>query len=136
MPHADSIEMLQAAASVVALVLLSWALYDATRDAIIVAKEPHLGDIAIGNVLRSSARVTKAMLFAFAGVACLFLPPPPPETGPTSTALFITQSAIMAATGVILLDAIIERYVRQKFIAGISKQRRVGDRPTTVQENA
>jgi len=125
--HADSLEVWQAVASLSATVVLLWALYDATRDALVVASDPQLSSLAIGNVLRSSARVTKAMLFAFAGVACLFLPPPPVDTGPTATAMLVLRSSIMGATGIILLDSLIERYVRQRFIRNLGKGRRVGD---------
>jgi hypothetical protein len=124
LPHAYWIELIQLLAAVAAVAHLLWALYDAWKDEIKRRKAKVNGPleaVALGNVIRGIFRVTKSILFLVGGVASVLLPPPhevPLLTDGTFSdekiAIVIGRAVLILATVLLMADAIVERWFRQK----------------------
>jgi hypothetical protein len=77
--------------------------------------------IAIGNVLRGAFRVLMASFFVTGGIAGVLLPPPPDfEVSPEAKiSLHIGRWVVIAATGLLLVDAFVERWFRRKYVRAL-----------------
>lgn len=124
-PNAYVIEVIQAVTSVLAMLILFWAAYDAVKAAMGLPTKERFGarwTLAIGNVHRAFFRVLKSVVFAVMGLAGLFLPPPPPIYGGFMDSPEMRLGAVVVRTGIIvvtfliLVDAAVERVFRQRYV--------------------
>ena len=124
MPHAYGIELAQTIASMATTLILLWALFDAAKDAAglrAAGQNGPRGAIAIGNVLRGIFRVVMALHFDLGGVLSILLPPPPPvPDGELQIAMLGSRIILLSATGVLLVDAFVERHYRRKFVRALN----------------
>lgn len=124
-PNAYPVEIVQAITSVIALLILFWAAYDAVKAAMGLPLTERFGarwTLAIGNVHRSFFRVLKAGVLAIAGITALFLPPPPPmfrgvmDSQEMRLGAVVVRFAIILVTFLLLADAAVERVYRQRYV--------------------
>lgn len=132
-PNAYLVEVLQTLTSFAATFILIWWLYDTARDLAVQSvfdRRDRRGTIAYANMHRACFRLLKALVLAGAGIASLFLPPPPPVacgaliTPELELNSMIVRGAIIAVTILILVDASVERYFRTKYARHPEDRRR------------
>lgn len=124
-PNAYPVEIVQAITSVIAMVILLWAAYDAVKAAMGLPLAERFGarwTLAMGNVHRSFFRVMKSIVLSGAGISALFLPPPPLmskaliDSQEMRLGAFVVRASIILVTFLILADAAVERVYRQRYI--------------------
>lgn len=124
-PNAYRVEIVQVTTSAIATFILLWALYDASKDASGLRAAGQNGPrtvIARGNVLRGLFRLLMSFFFVVSGVASVLLPPPPDFSDISDEAklsLQIVRIMLIASTGLLLIDAFVERWFRRKFVRAL-----------------
>lgn len=148
-PFASPLEFVQTAMSFCGVLLLSWALWDALRDVVVLQAAGVNGArllLARSNLRTEIAKLCVVMVLIVGGVISILLPPPTslnegdPQVAPLielaqkidariiqenrlqRLTTVATRVVAMLVTFILVLDSILARRVRRQFI------RRVGDR--------
>lgn len=134
LPYAYSTEVVQLLFAAGALVYLAWAVwvsYRIDRSRRRLGQDGALGNISTANLLRAGFRVLKALMFLAIGIVSVLRPPPYPVYEPIDViinsdladGIASVRWLIMAATVLLLLDSIVERWFYTTRLEMIAKLR-------------
>ena len=128
LPNAYAIEIVQCLFSTGAFLLLLWALADVVKDAMFLPQKERWGrrgTMAVGHVHQAFFRLCLGVILGVLGFSGILLPPPPvsPElrralldSPEIRLSVLITRGGLIAASMVVLLDALVARIFRVRHV--------------------